>query len=402
MVRGCAVAHDGGMNETQDRPDEGATQQDEFDPRRLRTIVDMRRSSDDRMLGGVCAGAAKYLNVDPVVVRVVIAVLTFVGLSGVILYLAAWFLLPSDDTGRHGGQSIAAEWFNLDKNEEQVRVIGLVAAGVLAALAIVGDNSWAGWAWWGLPWVILPLALLYWLFAVRPRRARTEATTSSEGVISADSEDTAVLPVAERQHPAPKRAPGSSALTGLTLSVAAIAVAITVLVDDTNADPSWTTYFAVALIVVTAGVLIGTFIGRAGPLIPVGLLLSVLLAVGLAVPSPAMGDRRVTPTTAAGVDGTYEHGLGTLRLDLSGLEDDEQLLGSTIQLENGAGDIKVTVPDGLNVAVDAEVDAGEVRAFGRKNTGTDVELVLPPDDPSQPALTLHIRETFGGIEVIER
>ena len=120
------------------------------------------------MLAGVCAGAAKYLNVDPVVIRVVIAVLTFVGLSGLILYLAAWFFLPADDTE----QSIAADWFNLDKNEEQVRVIGLVAAAVLAALAIVGDSQWA---WWGLPWVLVPLAhpLLVLRGAPAPQRART-------------------------------------------------------------------------------------------------------------------------------------------------------------------------------------------------------------------------------------
>ncbi len=396
MVCAHGVTDDGGMNETPDRqhvrPD-----QDEFDPRRLRTITDMRRSSDDRMLGGVCAGAAKYLNVDPVVVRVLIAVLTFVGLSGLILYAAAWFLLPAEDSN----QSIAADWFNLDKNEEQVRVIGLVAAGVLAALAIVGDNSWAGWAWWGLPWVILPLALLYWLFVVRPRRGRGETTASSDTVLPGDTDDTAVLPMADQEQPKQKRSRGSSALTGLTLSVAAIAVAFTVLAD-TGTDRDWTTYFAVALGVVTAGVLIGTFVGRAGPLIPIGLLLSALLAVGLLMPNAAMGDRRVSPTTAAGVDGEYEHGLGVLRLDLSNVQDAEQLLGSTIRLENGAGDIKVTVPADLNVAIDAAVDGGEVRAFGRKSNGTDAVLNLPAEDPSQPALTLHIRENFGGIEVIER
>jgi predicted membrane protein len=62
----------------------------------------------------------------------------------------------------------------------------------------------------------------------------------------------------------------------------------------------------------------------------------------------------------------------------------------------------VTIPDDLNVAVDAKVDGGEIRAFGRTANGTDVRLVQPADDPDQPALTLRIRQTFGGIEVIER
>lgn len=89
----------------------------------------------------------RYLGIDPVVVRVVIAVLTVAGFAGVIIYLAAWVLLPSDDADK----SLAAEWFNLDRNEEQVRVGGLIAAAAaVAALSVVGDSSWA---WWGsTPW----------------------------------------------------------------------------------------------------------------------------------------------------------------------------------------------------------------------------------------------------------
>ena len=405
MVVPGVAADDGSMEETKDQPNETSssersTPDDDFDPRRLRTIADMRRSKDDRMLAGVCAGAAKYLNVDPVVIRVVIAVLTFVGLSGLILYLAAWFLLPAEDE-----QSIAADWFNLDKNEEQVRIVGLVGAAVLAALAIVGDSQWA---WWGLPWVLVPLGVLYWFFVVRPRRNGRGAPTDSgvSSALVAGPLDTAVLPAghAAEQQPERKRQdkkPGSSALTGLTLSVAAIAVAITVLVDQ-SADVSWTTYIAVALGVVTAGVLVGTFFGRPGPLIPIGIVLAALLIVGSLMPSAGTGEKVVNPTTAAGVDGEYQHGLGALRVDLTDVDDVEQLLGSTIRIENGAGDIRVTVPDDLNVAIDAKVDAGEIRAFGRRTNGTDAALVHEPDDPGEPALTLRIRQTFGGIEVIER
>ena len=406
MVIPAVGTDDGSMEETKDQPNETSssersTPDEDFDPRRLRTIADMRRSKDDRMLAGVCAGAAKYLNVDPIVIRVVIAVLTFVGLSGLILYIAAWFLLPAEDE-----QSIAADWFNLDKNEEQVRLIGLVGAAVLAALAIVGDSQWA---WWGLPWVLVPLAVLYWFFVVRPRRNAPDVPSDS-GVSSAlvpDPEDTAVLPAGSAttgQQPEPKprdKRPGSSALTGLTLSVAAIAVAIAVLASEST-DANWTTYLAVALGVVAVGVLVGTFFGRPGPLIPIGLVLAILLAFGSLMPSAGMGEKAVNPLTAAGVEGEYEHGMGVVRLDLTDVNDVEQLLGSTIRVENGAGDIKVTIPDDLNVAVDAQVDAGEIRVLGRKTNGTDVSLVNPPDDPGQPALTLRLRETFGGIEVIER
>ncbi|MGH3473998.1 MAG: PspC domain-containing protein [Aeromicrobium sp.] len=393
------------MEDTKNQPNEAQSSErtaadDDFDPRRLRTIADMRRSKDDRMLAGVCAGAAKYLNVDPVVIRVVIAVLTFVGLSGLILYVAAWFLLPSE-----GEQSIAADWFNLDKNEEQIRIVGLISAGVLAALAILGDSQWD---WWGLPWVLVPLAVLYWFFVVRPRRSDPDAPSDSglSSTVVADTEDTAVLPTDgttdEQLETKPKdRKPGSSALTGLTFSITAIAIAITVLVDQSN-DVSWATYFAVALGVVTVGILVGTFFGRPGPLILVGLVLAPLLIIASLMPSAGMGEKVVNPVTAAALNGEYQHGFGPLRVDLTDIDDADELLGSTLTLENGAGDITVIIPDDLNVAVDAQVDGGEIRAFGRTANGTDVTLVQPADEPDQPALTLHIRQTFGGIEVIER
>lgn len=84
------------MNETEESP-KPADAGDDFDPQRLRTIVDMKRSSDDRLLGGVCAGAARHLNIDPVIVRVIVAVLTFVGGAGVLLYFWLWALVPLEE-----------------------------------------------------------------------------------------------------------------------------------------------------------------------------------------------------------------------------------------------------------------------------------------------------------------
>src|SRR3954454_15209706 len=61
------------------------------EPRRL------TRSSSDKVFGGVCGGLARYLNVDPVIVRVVAVVLALLGGAGIAAYLAAWLLVPSDD-----------------------------------------------------------------------------------------------------------------------------------------------------------------------------------------------------------------------------------------------------------------------------------------------------------------
>ena len=52
------------------------------------------RSSDDRMIAGVCAGLAEYMNVDPVLVRLAMVLFTLAGGSGIIIYVIAWIIMP--------------------------------------------------------------------------------------------------------------------------------------------------------------------------------------------------------------------------------------------------------------------------------------------------------------------
>lgn len=56
----------------------------------------LRRSANDRMLTGTAAGIARYLNVDPTVVRIGFAVLTVMGGAGIPLYLAGLLLIPEE------------------------------------------------------------------------------------------------------------------------------------------------------------------------------------------------------------------------------------------------------------------------------------------------------------------
>jgi phage shock protein C len=65
----------------------------------------LRRSTDDKMLTGTAAGIARYLNVDPLVVRIAFAVTTVMGGFGIPLYLAAFLLIPEDGSD----QSIASD-----------------------------------------------------------------------------------------------------------------------------------------------------------------------------------------------------------------------------------------------------------------------------------------------------
>jgi phage shock protein PspC (stress-responsive transcriptional regulator) len=66
----------------------------------------LRRSADDRMLAGVAAGIARYLDADVTLVRVVTAALVLLNGAGLALYVAAWLLIPEDGED----QSLAAAW----------------------------------------------------------------------------------------------------------------------------------------------------------------------------------------------------------------------------------------------------------------------------------------------------
>jgi phage shock protein PspC (stress-responsive transcriptional regulator) len=83
------------------------------------------RDSSDKILGGVCSGLANYMNVDPAIIRILFAIITFGGFGfGVIAYLLLWIVLPSRDLEYYGGK-------RLYRNPGD-RVFGGVASGIAA------------------------------------------------------------------------------------------------------------------------------------------------------------------------------------------------------------------------------------------------------------------------------
>lgn len=52
------------------------------------------RSKSNRMLAGVCAGVAEYLNIDPTVVRVIWAIPSIFAFVGVVAYIACALIIP--------------------------------------------------------------------------------------------------------------------------------------------------------------------------------------------------------------------------------------------------------------------------------------------------------------------
>lgn len=83
------------------------------------------RDTSDKMIGGVCAGIANYINVDPAIVRILFAIITFGGFGlGFLAYILLWIVLPPKDLENFSGK-------RLYRNPDD-KVIGGVAGGLAA------------------------------------------------------------------------------------------------------------------------------------------------------------------------------------------------------------------------------------------------------------------------------
>ena len=59
----------------------------------------LTRSQSDRMLAGVCAGLAQYMEMDPTVIRLIFVLLFFVTGPGILLaYLIMAIVIPNETT----------------------------------------------------------------------------------------------------------------------------------------------------------------------------------------------------------------------------------------------------------------------------------------------------------------
>ncbi|MBR4575787.1 MAG: PspC domain-containing protein [Clostridia bacterium] len=64
----------------------------------------IHKSTRDRKLAGVCGGIAEWLGMDPVVIRLIWALLVFGWGTGVIAYLVCALVLPEEQCAEKGDE----------------------------------------------------------------------------------------------------------------------------------------------------------------------------------------------------------------------------------------------------------------------------------------------------------
>lgn len=121
------------------------------EPRRL------TRPREDRWLGGVSAGLGAYFDLSPTIYRIAFVALALAGGTGVLLYVAAWLVIPEEGAV----DSIASA--ELRKHRDRPRRI--VGIAVLAFAAILTLSEAHVWPSPGNVWLVLVIgiaALAWW------------------------------------------------------------------------------------------------------------------------------------------------------------------------------------------------------------------------------------------------
>jgi phage shock protein PspC (stress-responsive transcriptional regulator) len=127
----------------------------------------LRRSDTDRVISGVSGGLGQYFGVDPVIFRVLFAVLSFFGGVGLLAYGLAWVLIPEPGVDRS----------LLDKALNWLRVRKVPPWLVIVGGAVV---VWLGWFSWWAPHTLPALLLVAAVALVLTRKLRHRPLPAAE------------------------------------------------------------------------------------------------------------------------------------------------------------------------------------------------------------------------------
>lgn len=377
--------------------------------------------TDDRWVGGVCAGVGHRYGLDPLLVRgLVVVTALFLGV-GTLAYGLAWALLPEARDGRiHLEEAIRGRFD-----------IALAGAGALVLIALT-QGAW----WWdgATRWTALSLAVVAGVVLVvalnhraptghyRPMAPPDHQPGTAAPIGPRGPYDAAGLPASgtsERretmtphdepppappvgapttgppggapppgtttpmtQPPAPPAAPGPGAQPGsrgitalVVLGLCLLAAAGVLLARQAGLldVPALLLIGGISLAIIGAALIIGGARGRRqGGLGLLGFFLAIVVVPSALVTATApglgqvfgptgmiLGDSDFTPTsTAAATDG-YTIGVGELDVDLTRLELSDAA-DLTVPVGVGVGELVVLVPADWDVAVHAQAGIGDV------------------------------------------
>jgi phage shock protein PspC (stress-responsive transcriptional regulator) len=402
-----------------------------FDRSRLQNVQSWQRSRSDRMLSGVCGGIGRALNIDPVLIRVVMAVLIISG-PGIIFYIAAWVLMPDEGSERSAAQGLLGDRVRPDHPWLWPIVIGVcvfvaiammssfdfgrAVPGPLIVLAVIwivarhrknrkrgGDQQWAPNREWSGPqqWTSQaptapmdqPATSAYMSppqtgpsappagpSSSAPQRPQDRTVEPVQPVwteddplgLYVDEPPTTYAPAPPRPAEPPAKGvrgvkPAVVALTGLGGAIAWLA------------GSSTPTMLAIGVATLGAGMLVGGFLGKTMALLPIGILLAVGVAASTIFPSVPRDFKDVNvvarpdqPITATSNNYTFD--AGSVHLDMTRTK---FAPGAHVTITGGVGEVVLKLPANVDVTGTLSAQAGEVIGLGgQREGGHDASVTL--------------------------
>ncbi|MFH8973290.1 PspC domain-containing protein [Streptomyces sp. NPDC017890] len=407
-----------------------------------------RRDRRHKTLAGVCAGLGRQCDIDPVIFRITLAVLSATGGIGLIFYGFAWLFVPYDDedenevrkllTGRVDGQALAAVLFALVGCGVFLTMLnngGVLTFAVILSLLLAGAGYWsrqrkapdpdplsAQAVADAPPEAQAPPIMFTWPSWWRDPMVKDGSHVGGTGYLwgPPDSEDRDIAAAVNigrgiqsgdrvaagdrcSRSPQPR---GTRGIGGWVFLFALLAgfLGTRLTWDEHPLGTSLQTGLACALAVFGVGIAVSAFLGRTGA----GSIFLAIITAGLLAGSAALPKDvgtewvRTTwePTTVAGVREQYDIGTGSGTLDLSRLDLTE---GQTVtaRADVGVGRIRVIVPQDVTVRLSVEVGVGDIQLPGDDKKDVDVapgkhkEVTLSPTTGGKDTGTLDLDLQVG-------
>lgn len=119
------------------------------------------------VLGGVASGFGRYLDVDPVLVRIAFVILAFANGLGILLYLICWVIMPKEGSagavpsGMESALAGAQEAVHAIGNDGRAARLGIGYGLIgLGTLLLLHNLDWIHWPAWARFEVLWPLILV--------------------------------------------------------------------------------------------------------------------------------------------------------------------------------------------------------------------------------------------------
>ncbi|MEW2116528.1 PspC domain-containing protein [Streptomyces sp. NPDC005474] len=390
-----------------------------------------QRDRRQKMLGGVCAGLGRTCDMDPVIFRITLAVLSATGGLGLIFYGFAWLFVAYDDeeenevrkllTGRVDGQALAAVLFALVGCGVFLTMLkngGVLSFAVILSILLAGAGYWSRNR--GAP---DPDPLAAQAVADAPPEAQAPPAPSSypswwrDPIVKDgthvggtgylwgphDTRDRDIAAAVNITHgnyggrypdireawPRQPKPRGPRWIGGWIFLLALLAGFLGTAARwyDQPLSASLQTGLACALTVFGVGIAVSAFLGRTGAgSVFLAIITAALLAGSAALPEDVSTHwvrKEWTPTAVTKVLPRYNVGTGVATLDLTDLR---LAKGQTVRtaVEVGVGRIEVIVPKGVTVKAEIEVGIGDIQLPGDDKQDVDVapgkrkQVTLPP------------------------